>query len=128
MEFIKISFVCECCEYFTDIYFDSENGINEVFEKTECRVCKQLKLIGVGDLGYRTDIANPDYYPWQAQFIRIDLNDAICETCTFINDIVVDYRHLVTDCSFCMKEKSMKPKTITKSINEGLSSLIKEIS
>jgi hypothetical protein len=119
------SFKCQTCCHCTDIFFEAANGISEVFERAVCKICKKVKLIGVGDLGYRTDFPNPDFDPWHAEFIRIDLKDALCETCANLNNIILDHSYFVAECTICNNKNSMKPILMTKTSNESLLVLLK---
>ncbi len=126
MQFIKVTFQCTNCENKSDIFFENRNGINEVFERLECRICKEIKVIGIGDLGYRTDMPNPDYPPWQAQFIRIKHEDALCLSCAGLLQITLDHSRLVTDCFVCKEINTMNVMKMITSSNKGLSILIKD--
>lgn len=128
MDFLKVAFQCTSCGNKADIFFEEGEGINEVFEKTECIICKEIKLIGVGDLGYRFDMPNPDYPPWQAQFIQINHKEAVCPSCADLKCITLDHSYLVTDCFICKKTNTMKVIKMTKAINESLSALMKTLS
>lgn len=127
MNFIRVTFICGDCGESTDILFESGNGINEVFERIECKICKEIKPIGVGDMGYRTDMPDPDYSPWQAQFIRINLNDAICDSCTEKHKIFIDHSSMITDCFSCGGKHSMRVSTIKQGEENSLQILLKNL-
>ena len=128
MDFIKVTFKCNCCEKKIDIFFKEDDGINGVFDHVECRVCKKIELIGVGDLGYRIDFPDPDYPPWQAQFIRIDYNYAVCSSCSKAHSVLLDYNHLISDCYNCNGINTMKAIQIAMSKNDDLFCLITKLS
>ncbi len=124
MEFVKVTFQCTCCENKSEIFFEEGEGVNGVFDKVKCRICSKEELIGVGDLGYRTDYPEPDYPPWQPQFIRINYNDGVCFNCASINSIFLDYLNLITTCYNCGSINSMKAITVESAINDNLKFII----
>lgn len=125
MIFFKVTFQCSCCKNKSDIFFEQGEGINGVFDKVKCSFCQKEELIGVGDLGYRNDIPNPDYHNWQPQFIRINYKDGICHDCASINSIFLDYMNLISDCYHCDSLGSMSAVFIEPTINKNLESIIK---
>lgn len=102
MNFELIHFKCKSCNHKTDIFFESAFKQSELSELGKCKRCEKHLYLNSGDLGYRTDIPNPDYPPWQAQFIRAKKEKSFCSAC-FPNQeqetTVVDLEAVCPNCN-----------------------------
>jgi hypothetical protein len=104
MTFSCINFECTFCGRHTDIYFENQFDASEVREPAICNKCGTESYCNVGDLGYRSDLSDPDYPPWQAQVIRIDINSICCNACCLEKKEDFFSLKTVAYCENCNKE------------------------
>lgn len=126
MDFLRLSFKYITCNHSTSIYFESNKGIDELVEYKKCTICVNYQNVYSGDLGYRTDIENADFTPWQAQFVRIDPALNICSICLVKNSIELSYANLIAECP-CCGYSTMRVTEICNKSNASLARLIKKI-
>jgi len=127
MRFEVIRFVCNGCKHETDIFFEFKFNWSEVLDLGECKGCKKVLHLCVGDLGYRTDIPNPDYPPWQAQFIRVKTGFSFCTLCQENQKQDTKIGDLEANCPIC-KKTTMQAIHSSNSKNKGLETLLNDIS
>lgn len=101
MYFQAIKFCCLNCKHATDIYFESKLDISGLVENSRCKSCGYEGSINIGDLGYRTDLPDPDFPPWQAQFIRKSPEYFICTSCNTKMSSEFEYQGLEAICPIC---------------------------
>ena len=106
MIYSSVKFKCIICSFGTNIFFENKFDLTEVREKAKCTKCGLEKYCNVGDLGYRNDLPNADYPPWQAQFIRVDSNIICCDECC-LNKKEIFSMELIATCPYC-DQLSMK--------------------
>jgi uncharacterized protein YuzB (UPF0349 family) len=113
MIFDKIRFTCAECAHSTDIFFEPNVSILEVKDIANCGTCDISKYLCVGDLGYRNDWPDPDFPSWQAQIIRINIENARCEECLQVglkNPTIYDF---IAYCPICNNNRMYVTKKET---------------
>jgi hypothetical protein len=127
MTFSCINFECTFCGRHTDIYFENQFDASEVREPAICNKCGTESYCNVGDLGYRSDLSDPDYPPWQAQVIRLDPSKICCDQCLTEKRETLSPINLIALCENC-KQESMVSGRIEKVKNQLLSKLLNLLS
>jgi len=110
MIFSCINFECTSCGDHTDIYFENQFDASEVMELALCNECGSESYCNVGDLGYRNDLSNPDYPPWQAQIIRVNPRFICCEKCLEKKRNSLSEINLLATCESCNQESMVSGK------------------
>jgi hypothetical protein len=127
MQFFEVAFKCESCEHSTEILFEKNVDISEIQELCSCYNCNSKMYINVGDFGFRTDWPNADYFPWQAQIIKVKSEFIFCDNCVNKKSSDLGYEHLAAICPLCLKE-TMNVTSINFTQKDDLSRLLKKLS
>lgn len=127
MIFSCINFECSSCGRHTNIYFENDFDASEVKELAVCNECGSESYCSVGDLGYRNDLSNPDYPPWQAQIIRVNPRFICCEKCLEKKMKSLSEINLLVTCENCNQESMVSDKIETVE-NPQLSKLLNILS
>lgn len=104
MIFSCVHFECTQCGTNSDIYFEKEFDASEVKELCICSECSGESYCNVGDLGYRNDLSDPAYPPWQAQVVRLSQSSILCDLCILNKKDALSNYNLIAWCECCNQE------------------------